>query len=969
MTRRSLSIALALLIGAAWPARAQNGRDLLSEYSLTSWTDGDGVRLGIVSALAQDRDGYLWVAASAGLLRFDGVRFTPWNALSDTPLPSSPASALLVANDGSLWVGLADNGVRHIRGAQLRPQDQPGGVLRSVTDLAEDHHGTIWAISENALFRVDHDAWRPVPLALNGRRIVVQRLFISRDGSVWVATATGGIFRWDSTRDAFQQIAPGFAWDLHEDAHGRMWRTDVVAGFRRLELERAGRRPFAGSGYRLRYDRRGNLWIATLGEGLWRAQIDEHGVENVERTMLRTGLSSDSVQSLLEDRDGNIWVGTTAGLHRLTSRKLAPVQDVGFVTDIAASDEGVEAGTTNGMLALSAGVDAWPRVRGVARGPALRTLIRDAHGTWWLGANNGAWSLSHGVFTHLPIAPPAATAVTFVTPAPAGGAWLGYGGWLHRWDGRTTTPLTIPDGHRVGEITQAFADSRGQIWIAFDNGRIAVVEAGGAFRIVDDREGLASGTQAFIEDDDHAVWAAGSSGISLITDRGCATVDKASGLPSGRVWSAAEDRQGYFWLSVDRGLVRVKRTDLVAAVSDRAHRIQYQLYGTADGLAGAPLGNVRSVRSRDGRLWFVMGGGLTEVDPEQLGPIQAPANAPVRIEAAIANEERLTPVQLMSLPAGTKRLQISYTVVALSPGNDVSFRYRLDGFDTDWAAAGARRQAFYTNLLPGKYQFHVEANSESGRWTPSTATWQFVIEPAFYQTTWFYGASLAGFALLLAAAWQVRVHRIRREFKLVLAERARLSREIHDTLLQSLVGVALQFDGIATALDASSPALRQLVKIRRHVEAYIREARQSIWDLRSPVLETRDLLSALREFGKDAAAEVNARFSAVAVGTLRECPPKVENQLLRIGQEAITNAVRHSGASRIGVELRFDDHAVTLRVSDDGRGFEYREDAHDGDAHYGLTSMRERAQELGATLNVITGAGRGTVIETIVPDP
>ena len=228
MTRRCLWIALALLFGVAVPARAQNGRDLLSEYSLTSWTDGDGVRLGTVSGLGQDRDGYLWVAASAGLLRFDGVRFTPWNALSETPLPSSPASAVLVASDGSLWVGLADNGVRHIRGAQLRPQDQPGGSLRSVTDLAEDHTGTIWAVSESALFRVDHGTWRPVPLELNGRRIVAQRLFVSKDGSVWVATATAGIFRWDRTRDAFQQIAPGFAWDLHEDARGRMWRTDVV---------------------------------------------------------------------------------------------------------------------------------------------------------------------------------------------------------------------------------------------------------------------------------------------------------------------------------------------------------------------------------------------------------------------------------------------------------------------------------------------------------------------------------------------------------------------------------------------------------------------------------------------------------------------------------------------------------------------------------------------------------------------
>ena len=969
MTAMSRAVAFACLVIAAAPASGEDGSKLLGEYSLTSWTDGDGARLGTVSGLAQDRDGYLWIAASAGLLRFDGARFTSWNSLSETPLPQTPASALLVARDGTLWVGMSESGVRRIRGAQVRAEDQPSGALGAVTDLAEDHRGTIWAISDGALFRVEHGQWRAIPLSLNGRRVAVQRLFMSKDDAIWAATAAGGVFRWDHQRGEFQRVAAGFAWDVHQDGLGRMWRTDVVAGFRRLEQNQAGRRPFSGSGYRLLHDHRGDLWIATLGEGLWRARIDDRGREFVDRTMLRTGLSSDSVQSLLEDRDGNIWVGTTAGLHRLTERKLSPVQDVGFVTDVAPSDQGVEAGTTNGMFALSTDAIGSPNIRGTVRGPALRTLVRDARNRWWLGTNSGAWMMSHGVFTQLPLSPPPGTAITFVATTTDGGVWLGYDGWLYHWNGSAATRLQIAPQYHVERIAQAFADSAGRLWLSYNNGRIGVVNHDGNFRVADDRDGLANGTQAFIEDDTKALWAVGSAGISLITDRGCATVDKASGLPGSHVWAAVEDSQRYFWLSMDRGLLRVKRDDLVTSASDRSHRIQYKLYGTADGLAGAPLGNVRSVRASDGRLWFVMGGGLTEVDPTQLGPIQAPSNAPVRIEAAIANEQRLTPAPTISLPAATSRLQISYTAVALSPGNEVSFRYRLDGVDTDWVVAGARRQAFYTNLLPGKYEFHVEASGEDGSWTPSSASWQFAIRPAFHQTTWFYAASVAAAALLVAAAWQLRLRRVRREFKLVLAERARLSREIHDTLLQSLVGVALQFDGIANTLDGPSPALAQLVKIRRQVEAYIREARQSIWDLRSPVLEQRDLLTALREFGKDAASQVDARFTATTLGAPRECPPKVENQLLRIGQEAITNAVRHSGASRITLELRFDDRAVTLRVEDDGRGFDHRGAAHDAAEHYGLTSMRERANELGGQFNVMTGAGRGTVVEAIVPNP
>jgi signal transduction histidine kinase len=340
----------------------------------------------------------------------------------------------------------------------------------------------------------------------------------------------------------------------------------------------------------------------------------------------------------------------------------------------------------------------------------------------------------------------------------------------------------------------------------------------------------------------------------------------------------------------------------------------------------------------------------------------------VQIEAALANERRLMPAPHTTLPAGTRRLQISYTAVSMTASNKIRFRYRLDGFDTDWIEAGTRRQAFYTNLSPRDYQFRVEAASEDGRWTASSATWPFTISPAFYQTSWFFTACALGGLLIVWGSWRVRLQLVRRQFSLVLAERARLSREIHDTLLQSLVGVALQFDGISNSIDhSSSGAKDQLVRIRREVETYIREARQSIWDLRSPVLETQDLSAALRDFGKRASAGTAIRFATTVAGAPRQCPAKVENQLLRIGQEAITNAVRHAGAKRITLDLRFDEREVLLRVSDDGCGFDAKAGAHDSDNHYGLTTMRERAEELGGQLTIATAPGNGTVVEANVP--
>jgi signal transduction histidine kinase len=217
--------------------------------------------------------------------------------------------------------------------------------------------------------------------------------------------------------------------------------------------------------------------------------------------------------------------------------------------------------------------------------------------------------------------------------------------------------------------------------------------------------------------------------------------------------------------------------------------------------------------------------------------------------------------------------------------------------------------------------------------------------------------------------WHFRLRLVRHQFSLVLAERARLSREIHDTLLQSLVGVALQCDGIAKALDPSSTTARQqLTRVRRQVEAYIREARQSIRELRSPALETQDLATALREFAKSAIGDTGVRLTYATSGPVRRDWPKIENQMLRIGQEAITNALRHGRPSRIHIEITFNAAALTLRITDDGCGFDEAHWLSNASDHYGLMTMRERAEELGGSLTIISAANRGTSIEATIPD-
>jgi signal transduction histidine kinase len=320
------------------------------------------------------------------------------------------------------------------------------------------------------------------------------------------------------------------------------------------------------------------------------------------------------------------------------------------------------------------------------------------------------------------------------------------------------------------------------------------------------------------------------------------------------------------------------------------------------------------------------------------------------------------------MPARSARLEIRYRALSLTDAERIQFRHMLEGFDANWVNAGSAREVTYSNLRPGKYRFRVAAGKGDGVWSDPPAAWDFSLQPAFYQARWFYATSALGALLVLFVAWHLRQRQIQRQFALVIEERARVAREIHDTLLQSLVGLTLQLDTVSSQWE-SAPAVvkQQLIRMRRQVARYIRETRQSIWDLRSPLLETRDLATALREAGENLTAGSDVRFELRLTGEPARLAPKVDDQLLRIGQEAISNAVRHAQATVVRMELEFDRAAVRLRVADDGRGFDRASAECEPEQHLGLRSMEERAFRIGAQFRIVSRPGAGTTIEATVP--
>lgn len=941
---------------------------LPSGYTVTTWVATDTVPLGAVYAIAQAADGHLWIGADAGLLRFDGLRFTRWALGPDMPPLEVPVSALRVANDGSVWVGFADgSGVRRVRDNELTATEQPGPLAGAVTDLIEERNGTLWAISDNRLYRRSGDKWTLLVLPWLGRPSLVLRLGTTQSGDLWVATSHG-LFRRTGAASEFERIASGYIWDRSESPDGTSWITDIATGFRRLDDAARSGRAFEGGGYRLMHDANGDLWVGTLGEGLWRVRHSTPA-----QSSLRINLPSDTVQSLLEDREGNVWVGTTAGLHRLRPRMLRPIQNMGFVISLAPGNDGtIWVGTSDGPARVATEPLKW-KVDHDGSSPIVLAIHRDAHGTVWMGATTGLWRMTGDRAVQVPLPPEFPQRPVTVLSSRAGTLWVGDGERLFRWKGKTLTRVDArtADG-RESKIRLAHAAADGRLWMASDDGRIAYQDEQGAIHDLGPRQGLPDGTHravhAIIDDDEGTVWIAGRGGLTRFANGRASTLTQAQGLPGSRVSSMVVDDLGFLWLSVDRGLARVDRSELTAVLSNPTQRLRYRLYDASDGLAGAPLGTIQSTRASDGMLWFVRGGGLTAVDPHALAADRAQPYSPVHLDSVIANERRFRTASSEALPPGTRRLQISYTALALSTSNNIWFRYRLDGVDAQWVEAGTRRSAFYTNLSPGRYRFTVESHSDDGTWRTSTAAWSFAIQPTFYETNAFYAICAVAAAFVVWGTWRMRLRIAQQRFALVMAERNRLSREVHDTLLQSLVAIALEFDALGRTVDSSAAAAKQnLLRIRRQVEEQIREVRQSIWQLRTSTAEVPDLCEALSAFATKMLADRSVHVSAKTSGTSHPGFVGMDTQLLRIGQEAITNAARHANATSIRIELHFSKDTVTLRISDNGCGFRQQDAPTNLDGHYGLTTMRERAEEVGGRLTLTSTPGHGTIVEAVLP--
>jgi signal transduction histidine kinase/ligand-binding sensor domain-containing protein len=987
---RAVIVACTLL---AWCSRAfaLNPSLDISQYAHTSWKIRDGFFKGFITSFAQGADGYLWLGSEFGLLRFDGVRFVTWQPPAGQSLPDTYIRSLLSARDGTLWIGTR-KGMASWKNGTLTRYPQLDG--HTVNALVEDREGTLW-IGSSAPANGRLCAIRKGTLqcyAEDGRLgDGVYSLYPDRGGAMWAGGVTGlwRLNHGSSTLDRFSSDRITIE-NLAEDADGAL----LFGGRNGIQRVAAGS---AAAAYlpgatrhadinRLHRDRDGGLWIGTGGQGL----MHVHG-ERTDQFTRADGLSGDLVNRLFEDREGNIWVATLQGLDRFREFAIPRMS----VKQGLSSDEtsSVVAADDSVWVATVGGLNRWKNNHAERHGAlggrpsrsreAVTSLFRNPGGRLWGASADGLVDFENDRL--IPVdGLSGSTSISFVEDA-AGDLWFANQnqGLLRVSQNQVLERIPwVRLGHHDNALSVIADRKRGGLWLGFFQGGITHFAEGQIRASYGAAEGLGEGSVRGLQlDEDGTLWAATAGGLNRLKSGRIAKLTSKNGLPCDAVhWLMKDDLDGV-WLYMACGLVRVPRADLDAWAADPKRIVQTTVFGASDGVVLRSIpGNYtpQVAKASDGRLWFVSGDGVSIVDPRHL-PVNRLA-PPVSIEAITADRTTYDATAAvngsMRLPPLVRDLEIDYTALSLVAPEKNQFRYKLEGFDSDWQNAGNRRQAFYTNLSPGDYRFRVKAANNSGVWNEAGATLDFSIAPAYYQTVWFRTLVVVMIATLLWAAYRYRVRQVALAFDARLQERVnertRIARDLHDTLLQSFHGLLFRFQAAANMLPAHSEARDALEDTIDRANSAITEARDAVQGLRLSAAANTDLASAIGTLAKELAAvrtgEGVPQLRVDVAGAPRDLAPLVRDEVFWIASEALRNAFRHAQAAWIEVDLYYDAGQFRLRVRDDGRGVSREVIESGGRAgHYGLAGMRERAHLVHGALSVWSELESGTEVELTIP--
>jgi signal transduction histidine kinase len=672
---------------------------------------------------------------------------------------------------------------------------------------------------------------------------------------------------------------------------------------------------------------------------------------------------------VFQDREQNIWVGTENGLDRFRSYRLQPLALPRYLGEAQALAAGVDGGAWIDVAFVASPAAAPAQFAPISSYAVSTTALHAApDGTVWSGGLGGLWKIRNGKREPVPMPPgvasPLATPVLSMASDRTGALWVSLGrkGIFALKDGRWSARGGVPALAAIAGTAIA-TDARGRMWFGSTNDQVALLD-GATVRRFTHADGLAVGTVLAIVPSPDRVWIAGENGVAYFDGKRFVPVLGHGGEPftgtSGLVFGA----DGTLWLNGGAGISAIAPGELRLAFSDPSYLVRFDRFDHRDGLLGtaAPIIPLPSaIRSKDGTLWFSTMGGVFAFDPAALS--KNGLVPPVGITALKAGGRAYPAVVGLRLQPGTRALDIDFTALSYRAPERMAFRYRLDGVDQDWQDADGRRAAHYTNLAPGRYRFHVIAANDDGRWNRQGAQFAFEIAPSLTQTAWF--RTLCG-AAVLAALWllyrmrlRLLARRIAAQMNARIDERERIARELHDTLLQSIMGLVLKFGAALPRLRADErKPLEDALATARQVMG---EGRDRVAGLRGASLQHAGLARAIADFGDALAADSGIAFSLSCSGSAARLDDAVAEHVLAIARETVWNAFLHAQPHSVAVTLEYGARDLTLTVADDGRGMPDDVKMAGGrTGHWGIPGLRERAANIGAALALDAGAGRGT---------
>jgi signal transduction histidine kinase/ligand-binding sensor domain-containing protein len=980
---RQIRLLLVLFLLYTFPASAQ--------HRFEAFTADNGLPQNVIRGIHQTPDGYLWIATFDGLARFDGVRFTIFNKSTVPGLTTNRFGMMIGTPDGDLWMATEASGVtRYHRGSfetYGASEGIPGNIVRGITS---DEAGHVWILTQDAIAEWNDAARRfatvqdqsparyeplvwdntgfwtaeqsrvlcfmkgksisyPLPEWLPGKSI--WGVASDQTGTIWIETVDGkqASISVDGKASRLSSADPFTAYTDHQ---GHIWKIRIglrlTRSIEELSSARASVRasgPTSGPAKFTRFvslyeDREQNIWLGSEGQGLLRFQPQSIHVYSKEQ-----GLIDRNIYPIYQDHFGAIWLGAwQSGVSRFANGKFTNyvISDdlpVHLATSVVEDRQGtIWVSTHAGVSAFRGGKFERAAQPSFPPGTIVQAMFQDRQGTLWFGTSTGLVSLKDGATKLLTMKDGLATDdVRVFAEGPDGELWIGGYGGLTRMQNGQFTRWTESNGLPSNNVRALYIDSDEVVWIGTYDG-----------------------------------------GLGRLQDGKIVRYTVRQGMFNDGVFQILEDSHGNFWMGSNRGIYRVSKRELNEFAEGKQSYVTSVPYGKNDGMLNVECNGgyfPSGIRAEDGTLWFPTQDGVAVVDPDAVSINPEPPT--VVIEGFTVDQAPVRLDQPIQVKAGRHNLEVQYTALSFIKSEQIHFKYHLEGLDSEWTDAGARRTAYYSHVPPGAYKFRVIAENSDGVWNQEGKSVEFTVAAPFYQTWWFQAMMLLAAGAIVFAAWRARILQLQRAHAAEQAfsrqliasqenERKRIAAELHDSLGQRLVvikNLALFAVRAKNGAPTTENETQTLLEISEEASSAISETREISYNLRPFQLDRLGLTKAIEAMARKVSAGSGVPIATKLDNIDDALPEDLRINFYRIVQESLNNIMKHSNATEAEVTVKRNNENVVLTVSDNGRGI--ASPARNSTASYGgfgLTGMAERASLLGGEFKVRSGTDRGTML-------